>query len=225
MNRWESYAKKNAEYYILTNDKVDYSTPEGQAYFFKTGEEFTRYSLDKVEKYLQARGRALEIGCGIGRLTFPHSYLFEEIHAVDISMTMLTKLNKLATERSVYNIKTFLSDDAWDQPEIFNYAYSFIVFQHIESFRIIEDYIQKIARSLKLSGIAQLQFDTRHQSLPYKIRNIIPEFLLPRTYRKGVRRIRRNPEVLRNLFMKFGLHIIKEENANTENHTFFLKKR
>ena len=59
-------------------------------------------------------------------------------------MTMLTKLNKLATERSVYNIKTFLSDDAWDQPEIFNYAYSFIVFQHIESFRIIEDYIQKL---------------------------------------------------------------------------------
>ena len=57
MNRWESYAKKNAEYYILTNDKVDYSTPEGAGVFFKTGEEFTRYSLDKVEKYLQRQGK------------------------------------------------------------------------------------------------------------------------------------------------------------------------
>ncbi len=221
---WEKFANENAEYYIFTNDEVDYSTAEGQKYFFKTGEEFTKASLNSMQKYLKTKQKALEIGGGVGRLTFPHAYLFEEVHAVDVSKTMLRKLQKRAKETSIKNIKTYLPNDKWDQPEFVDYVYSFLVFQHIEDFNVIKDYILKIAKTLKHSGGAQLQFDTRPQTVLYKLRNITPDFLLPKTYKKGIRRIRRSPEILRELFVSSGLTVMEEIAVNTENHTFILRK-
>ena len=72
MNSWEEFAKINAEYYILTEPDVDYSTTEGREYFYRSGEEFVEKTLENVKVRLHARQRALEIGCGIGRLTRPN---------------------------------------------------------------------------------------------------------------------------------------------------------
>ena len=105
-----------------------------------------------------------------------------------------------------------------------SYAYSFLVFQHIADFEIIDNYIKRIAGCLKENGIAQLQFDTRSKSLIYKIRNNLPDFLLPKNQRKGIRRIRRNPKMLRNAFHEYELQIEKEIKPGTATHTFVLKK-
>jgi hypothetical protein len=34
-NKWEIFANKNAEFYVLTHSGVDYSKIEGKEYFFK----------------------------------------------------------------------------------------------------------------------------------------------------------------------------------------------
>lgn len=149
-NIWDKYAEKDPRFYILTSD-IDYSTVEGQEYFNETGVTFTRETIANVEHLLPGKKRALEIGCGIGRLTFPHAKVFDEIIAVDISATMLEKLELGADERRAKNIKTYLSEESWDS-FIFDYAFSFIVFQHIEDFTIIENYIKKISSSLKWGG-------------------------------------------------------------------------
>jgi len=224
MNKWEQFARENAEFYILTNPHVDYSSTEGQGYFFRSGEEFTVRSLARADSYIRERNRGLEIGCGIGRLAFPHASRFHELYAVDISETMLNRLHEIAGQRGVYNIRPFLPEQKWDEPESINYAYSFLVFQHIEDLGTIESYIRRIARALKPGAIAQLQFDTRPPIFLYRIRNIMPDVLLPRPYRKGIRRIRRDPVELGILFRENGLFILEEYNRDTENHIFLLRR-
>ena len=41
--------------------------------------------------------------------------------------------------------------------------------------------------------MALLQFDTRRASLSYRLRNALPDPLLPRPWRRGIRRIRHPP--------------------------------
>lgn len=221
---WEKFAEVNAEFYILTDMKVDYSTPYGQKLFYDSGRYFVEKSFSSVKKYLKNNDRAIEIGCGIGRLTFPHSEIFNEVFAVDISETMLRKLKNKAGDDSIDNIKTLMPHEKWDISEYFDYAYSFLVFQHIEDFSKIQHYSQRIARSLRVDGIAQLQFDTRNETLFYKIRNFLPDSFLPKTQHNGIKRIRRDPELLRSVFKENNLDIIREIAAETELHTFILRK-
>lgn len=224
MNRWEDFARENAEFYILTDAKVDYSTPEGQEYFFRSGQEHVRKTMELIREYLTATDLALEIGCGIGRLVLPHAEIFAEVRGVDISKTMLNKLRAQAQARGKNNIRTFLPDESWDQPASLDYIYSFIVFQHIENFGIIESYLRRAALALKARGVALFQFDTRPQTFLYRLRNALPDFLLPATYRQGIRRIRRSPPELEKLFRETGLQVIKEFASGTHEHLYLLRK-
>lgn len=221
---WERYAQKNAEFFILTTKGVDFSTEEGQKYFFTSGEDFAEKRLAAVRPYLSKTGRALDIGCGIGRLAFPHARVFGEVYAVDLSQTMLNKLNAAAAARGIENVETFLPNAAWDEPHSIDYAYSFLVFQHIEDSSVIESYIVRSAAALAPGGVAQFQFDTRPHSLLYRARNHLPSVLLPSTWRRGVRRIRRKREDLLAIFARAGLSIIEEQNPSSEMHTFLLRK-
>jgi cyclopropane fatty-acyl-phospholipid synthase-like methyltransferase len=224
-NKWETFSKENAEYYILTSKNIDYATPEGQAFFYRSGEELTQRTFSRVSGYLTSRDLAIEIGSGIGRLVFPHAKIFNEVYAVDISETMLNRLTQGAAERNITNITTFLSTDRWDIESKADYIYSSLVFQHMEDIHEIGQYIRRISITLKPEGIAQLQFDTRPQTALYRLRNHLPDSILPKSYRKGIRRIRRNASKLRNLFKNFGLNIIEELGENTELHYFILQKR
>ena len=221
-NIWDKFAEENPQFYIMTGD-TDYSTEEGKKHFFKTGEIFTRETLEDVLPLLPGKERALEIGCGVGRLTLPHSNIFDRIVAVDLSTVMLDWLNRNAIDFNKKNIETFKPSGEWDNYE-FDYAYSFIVFQHIEIFDIIKDYIIRISECLREGGILQIQFDTRNPNILYRLRNKLPDMLLPKTQRTGIRRIRRDAENLRELFGHCNFEIIKELYPVSERHTFLLRK-
>jgi cyclopropane fatty-acyl-phospholipid synthase-like methyltransferase len=221
-NKWEEFAQQNAEYYILT-ENIDYKTEAGQNKFYESGYEFTKQNIKKVSQYLHERKRALEIGCGIGRLTLPHSKEFDELVAIDVSPTMLLKLNENAHRKGITNIKTFLPHKDWDKLA-YDYVYSYIVFQHIENFEIINDYIIRLSQSLKQGGIANLHFDTRKKDLAYIIKNILPDVILPKPYKRGIRRIRRNSNELIKIFNENNLHIIENINSNSSENIFILRK-
>lgn len=223
MNKWENFAIKNSEYYILTENPYPFKTKEGKYYFFESGKRFFHSSYNEIKDLLKGNERVLEIGCGVGRLLLPHSRYFKEAVGVDISPTMITKILQNAKELDIKNILTFQPHQAWDKLQ-YDYIYSYIVFQHIKEYSIITDYIKNISNCLYHGGVAQLQFDTRPKNILYSIRNIIPDFLLPKLQRSAIRRIRRDPKRLRELFATNNLKLIKELNPNSELHTFILEK-
>jgi cyclopropane fatty-acyl-phospholipid synthase-like methyltransferase len=220
---WEKFAQENAEFYILTHKHVDFNSDQGKEYFFKTGIEDTQVLLSNALPFIGSKERALEIGAGIGRLALAHAHVFKELVAVDISKTMLEKLSAMAFQTGISNIRTCLSDEPWDLQKPYNYIYSFIVFQHIAEFKVIEHYIHRIAGSLASDGIAQLHFDTRPASVVYRLRNILPDILLPSSQRKNIRRTRREASELRKIFRDLNLQILQEINPDSANHFFLLR--
>ncbi len=102
--------------------------------------------------------RALEIGCGPGRLMLPMSRHFGEIHGVDISPEMI----KLAREtlRAVPGAHVHVtpeSDLRMFESGSFDFVYSYAVFQHIPSRAVVLNYLREIARVLKPAGISCCQ--------------------------------------------------------------------
>ena len=55
-------------------------------------------------------------------------------------------------------------------------------------------------------GIGYLQFDTRPPGWLYEVKTALPDFLLPRFWRRGIRRIRRDPSELEQAMNLFGKH-------------------
>ncbi|HEY2583190.1 MAG TPA: methyltransferase domain-containing protein [Mucilaginibacter sp.] len=222
-NLWEDFAINDAEYYILTDNPYPSNSKEGMEYFFKSGEEFTNKMLAGIKESIDFNGTVCEIGCGVGRLLIPHSKLFAKSVGVDISETMLNKLMANSKKLNVDNITPYLSFEPWYNNN-FSYVYSFIVFQHISDFETIKDYVLKIGKSLQKNGIANLHFDTRKKTIIYLLRNALPDFILPKSQRKGIRRIRRNSSELEMIFKEANLEIVSETRKDSKDHIFVLRK-
>jgi len=215
-DKWESFARQNAEFYICTTLDQDE--------FFPSGERAIASVLHEYGGLLSEYGSALEIGCGVGRLTIPLARVFQHVTAVDISPTMLDKLAANCFRLGVKNVEGCIPSDHWIRESWYDLAISVLVFQHIEDYAVIQDYIAGIHRSLKPGGIALLQFDTRPPTLAYRLRNLIPDDLLPRTHRRGIRRIRRSREELLALFSELGFSLLTDDGEQSESEVFVLRK-
>lgn len=223
-NVWEDFARRNAEYYILT-ERRDYGDPEARALFFDSGRRDFELVLGAATAWLHGRGAAVEIGCGVGRLTIPAAREFSRVVAVDVSPTMLSKLRENCRAAGVTNVETFLAAEPWDEHAAADLVFSRLVFQHIEELEEIRRYVERIARCLRPDGAAYLQFDTRRRTLGYAVRNRLPDRLLLRQWRRGIRRIRRSRETLIDLFSASRLAVVDELGRGTEDHVFIVKQQ
>jgi hypothetical protein len=97
------------------------------------------------------------------------------------------------------------------------------VFQHIEEFSIIEGYLHVIRFLLHKHGLAYLQFDTRPKDFRYRLKTRLPDFLLPRFWRKGIRRIRRSSEEIEACIRRAGMEILGELTPHTAYHRYILR--
>jgi SAM-dependent methyltransferase len=218
------FAQENAEYYIYTASDVDFTTPEGRSLFLRSGREDVTQILAEAAPYVNGWHRAVEIGCGVGRLTVPMAERFDEVVAVDIAPTMLRKLAANTRGAGMHNVRGFLPDEPWFDQGKADLVYSLIVFQHIESWPEIARYFSRIATCLAPDGACYAQFDTRPPTLPYLVLGFLPDAVLPRPWRKGIRRIRRSRTTLLDLFDSCGLRVACERRPDGERHAFVLTR-
>jgi ubiquinone/menaquinone biosynthesis C-methylase UbiE len=104
--------------------------------------------------------RALEIGCGPGRLMLPMSRHFGEIHGVDVSDEMI----RLARDRlrdiphaRVHH--TSGAELAGFDDNSFDFVYSYAVFQHIPSREVVFNYLRETVRVLRVGGLVRCQLN------------------------------------------------------------------
>lgn len=222
-SRWERFARTNPEHYILTSQRR-YADADSLRMFFDSGESVADTLLARCRPWMEELGNAVEIGCGVGRLTLPMAGWFREVRAIDISPSMLSKLLDNCELRKVTNVSPWLAAAEWDTPSYASLCYSWIVMQHIEDFESIRTYLRRITRVLEDDGVACLQFDTRLPNALYRFRNRLPEWCLPQVWRRGIRRIRREADMLRRAFAAAGLRIIDEHEPDGCLHTFVLRR-
>jgi SAM-dependent methyltransferase len=156
---WNQRALEDAHYYVAFGRR-DQDDDE----FLSTAADVVR-DLDcelkrlPPETPLLAR-RALEIGCGPGRLLRPMSKYFGEIHGVDVADEMVAQARgKLRDVPHARVHHSSGSDLALFPSDHFDFVYSYAVFQHIPSTEVVFSYLREAVRVLKPGGLARLQIN------------------------------------------------------------------
>lgn len=215
-NPWDQFAKDDPTFYISTKSRW-----REEDHFWRSGERTVAYIWERVYPRLPRYHLAVEIGVGIGRLAVPMAKKFRRLKVVDTSEVMLRKFKDVCAQFGVSNIESFWSTGPWDA-EPADFIYSALTFQHIEDIAAVEEYILRIAGCL--NGIAFLQFDTRPRTLAVRIRDRLPDWMMPKkTWRRGIRRIRRRSVDLRAMFARHHLRIIQELDPDSILHAFVVE--
>ncbi len=219
-NRWEEFAASDSHFYICTDKR--FRGVEDAERFFESGREDAAAILAMSAPLLAGTHRALEIGCGVGRLALTMSEHFDEVIAVDVAPTMLERLRANCRRASIDNVRPYLAEEAWDEAGPVDLAYSYLVFQHVEEWDSILGYLRRVAACLSPTGTCVFQFDTRRPSLSYGVRNRLPDALLPGTQRRGIRRVRRSAAEVRAAVLDANLTILAEQGVQSDAHVLVL---
>lgn len=163
---WDHRSRKNAYRYI--------GSVRDEEEFFLSGERDVRDLVDPYLSYAQFAPRdkrMLELGCGVGRMTFPLANRFGTVEAIDISGEMIQRANELQARLGIANVRFQLGNGKDLRPypdESMDFAFSFIVFQHIPEVSIILNYVREIGRVLKKGGLFRFQVNGyRRLNLPF----------------------------------------------------------
>ena len=116
--------------------------------------------------------KALDFGCGVGRITLGLAPYFGEILGIDISPGMLAEARLAAEARGVRNATFRLSSEGIP-PETFDLVHTYIVLQHIPQAEG-ERVISKLVEATKVGGVGALHFlIDRPHSLKYRMRQLV----------------------------------------------------
>jgi SAM-dependent methyltransferase len=127
--------------------------------FFATGRKDVDEVLAAVSNagVVLQRERALDFGCGVGRLSQALARNFEAVVGVDISSTMLERARQFDQSNGRCQFVLNTTDDLSQfATASFDFIYSHIVFQHMEPDYSL-GYIREFIRLLRAGGVAVFQ--------------------------------------------------------------------
>ena len=180
---WENFGTTDPYFGVLSHERFRKAnlTTENLEEFFQTGREYVDTILTNVRTHMNpdfSPRRALEFGCGVGRLLIPLSQVAEEVVGVDVSDSMLTLATKNCEERSIANVRFLKADDQLSSlTGKFDFIHSYIVFQHIPV-RRGECIFKRLLGHMEDGGIGVVHF-TYAQLDPLKriiplVKNYVP---------------------------------------------------
>lgn len=152
--QWEELARLDPLFAILTEKEKQYGRWDPEE-FFASG----RVEIDRLMAScgFQAgdNGRALDFGCGVGRLSRTLRLYFGEVYGVDISAEMV-ELARRFTPSCTFLVNQTDRLAAFPD-DFFDFIYSNIVLQHQPSKELARGYIREFVRVLKPTGRAVFQ--------------------------------------------------------------------
>lgn len=166
---WDDRSRKNACHYIASG-RAEWREDE----FFLSGERDVQDFLDPYlsdAQFVPRDKRILEIGCGVGRMTFALAKRFATVEAIDISGEMIKRAKEFQARLRIGNVHFQVGNgkDLSAYPdEAMDFVFSYIVFQHIPGISIIMNYVREIGRVLKKGGLFRFQVNGyRRLELPF----------------------------------------------------------
>jgi SAM-dependent methyltransferase len=203
-SNWDLFAEKDPLFAVVSwPEKRGRRWDEGS--FFANG----RDEIRGVMAYLKGlpvrcgRRRALDFGCGVGRLTRPLAGHFRRVTGVDVSPRMVALARGYARrERRCDFLVNEASDLGLFRDGTFDFVYSNITLQHLSPSLALA-YIREFVRILAPGGVAVFQLPSAHipstagGRLRALARSVLPPLLLS-CYRWLQRALLGNPVVTMN---------------------------
>lgn len=157
---WEAIAEREAYFGVATFDRYLAGELDESARneFFESGREHVQLVFEELGETLgeiPRPTRALDYGCGVGRILIPLAERCERVVGVDISTRMLDESRRNMEAAGVTSFELQSADEFLETEAEFDLVHSYIVFQHIDP-RIGYRIIGKILTDLKPGGVGMI---------------------------------------------------------------------
>jgi SAM-dependent methyltransferase len=158
---WKLHGKNNPYFGVLSDRRFldDELSADHRRAFFASGAEYVRELIRVIEQNTGTTfgpARAVDFGCGVGRLVIPLSPFCGNIVGVDVAEGMLSEAAKNCKDIGITNAEFVLSDDRLSRLlGQFDFIHSFIAIQHVpvsSGMQIIDGLVERLAPD----GIAAL---------------------------------------------------------------------
>ena len=185
-DRWERLARD--PYYAVLNVEENRGAAlaeDVRARFAKSGDEDMARTFDDIRRWITpsfAPMRAVDFGCGVGRLTIPIARVARQVTGIDISETMLDEARRNAEALGIHNATFTTSVEYFDQPgdarEPVDFVHAYIVFQHMPP-KAGQWVADALVGELAPGGIGALHFTygrraARIRRVVHRLRRIVP---------------------------------------------------
>lgn len=167
---WQSMARADALWAVLT-DPAKTGRRWNREEFYATGRATIAAHMARLAEAAGSEGRgaregrALDFGCGVGRLTWVLGEYFAEVVGVDLAEEMLNQARAYRTPPGgvsfVLNTRPDLR--AWGE-DSFDFVYSYLVLQHNPPV-LMETFIREFCRVCRPGGYVMFQLPT-HRVVP-----------------------------------------------------------
>jgi SAM-dependent methyltransferase len=160
---WEKFGSLEPYFGVLSDNKYHRNnlTNEVKEEFFLSGYQHINFVIEAVRKYVDddfTFRKAIDFGCGVGRLVIPLSEIAEHVVGIDISESMLQEAKKNCDSRNIRNVEFIrFKNDFSELHEKYDFIHSYIVFQHIPTHRG-EKIFESLLNLLNHGGIGVLHF-------------------------------------------------------------------
>ena len=152
---WDELARLDSLRAICRRE-AEWELPE----FLETGEHDVERMLrvGADVRLPQRNERALDFGCGVGRLARALASRFGHVDGVDISEEMIRRARELNRDRPRLTFTT--SAEVPFADETFDFVCSLLVLQHLPSRELALHYVREFVRVLRQGGLAVFQVPT-----------------------------------------------------------------
>jgi SAM-dependent methyltransferase len=180
---WIAYGRDDPYFGVLAHEEYSRENLSDASLerFFQSGEDAVAELISSIGDagIRMPNGRALDIGCGVGRLIIPLSTRFKEVVGVDVSRGMLDESARNIAKRRLTNISLCTTIPEQE----FDFVHSVLVFQHIDANRGT-DMIMRSWVKLAAGGVLAVQIPiwykgTRARRFLRTIRDVFPMLQVP----------------------------------------------
>ena len=165
---WEKFGRSDPYFGVLAHEKFAADNIEdNRTEFFESGDGTIAHILSRYERHFGplGRGRVLDHGCGVGRLTFALARQFANVVALDVSPSMISEARANAERFDIRNVTFGISDDRLSNAcGRFDFVNSHMVLQHVPVRRGLQIVSQLLDR-LEDGGGFYFHFSIRSDGL------------------------------------------------------------
>ena len=230
-NDWERWGKENPYFGVYSDEKYLGRTisSDAQINIFNSGVNDVNRVMQAIQKLNNGKVpqfmRAVDFGCGVGRLTLPLSRFSKQTIGLDVSPSMIKSAKQNLATTKFKNITYQVDDGMLSKLKNYDLVHSYIVLQHIPVQRG-EIIIQKLLTGLLPGGFAALHITYAHDASLFRRAVIKSRSFLPVHYALNILRGRppRTPLMrmhlynLARIFRTFNDHGIEQCVTISTNH-------
>lgn len=159
---WDDFGRRDPLWAILSHDDKRGNRWDLQE-FLQTGRKEIEEALAYVTKIQPGlpRQRALDFGCGVGRLSQALAEHFEKVDGIDIAESMICQAREINSHGAACRYHHSTAPDLGMFPaQSFDFLYSNLTLQHLPP-TLAHSYIRELCRLLRTGGALVFEIPVR----------------------------------------------------------------